>query len=133
MEISLELLTIKMIFSSSNLLLLLRHRAKHINEIGWSIFIFNLENQPCNPYWCARHGTTWEWTKLSKKGPFLTEVKKWTIYIFEIVFHPQAVPCLAHQYGLQDSFSRLKMKIFHPVSFMCLARYFNSGSNIHFQ
>ena len=48
----------------------------------------------------------------------------------EIVFHPQAVPCLAHQYGLQDWFSRLKMKIFHPVSFMCFVRYFNSSNRL---
>ena len=52
----------------------------------------------------------------------------WTI--LEIVFHPQAVPCLAHQYGLEDWFSRLKMNIFHPVSFMCLARYFNSSNKL---
>ena len=44
--------------------------------------------------------------------------------------YPQAVTCLAHQYELRDWFSRLKMKIFHPVSFRCLARYFNSSNKL---
>ena len=60
MGISLELLTIKKIlFFSSHLLLLYKCGAKHINEIGWEILNLNLENQFCNPYWCARHGTAW--------------------------------------------------------------------------
>ena len=48
----------------------------------------------------------------------------------EIVVHLQTVPCLAHLYGFQDWFSRLKVNRFHPVSFMCLARYFNSSNKL---
>ena len=59
MGISPELLTLE-IFPSSNLLLLLKYRAKHINETGLKIFIFKLENHSCKPYWCARWGTVWE-------------------------------------------------------------------------
>ena len=59
MGISLELLTTKKMIFSSNLLLLLKYRAQHINETGWKWFTFNLENQFWNPYWCARHDTAW--------------------------------------------------------------------------
>ena len=48
MGISSELLIIGQIIFSSNLLQLLKYGAKHINETGWKIFIFNLENQFCN-------------------------------------------------------------------------------------
>ena len=114
MDISPELLTIAIIIFSSNLLLLLKYRAKHINEAGWKIFIFNLENQSCNPYWSARHVTAWVWPTISKIVHNL-----FSDLFLENFVHPQAVTCLTHQYKLQDWFSRLEMKIFHPVSFMC--------------
>ena len=64
----------------SNLLLLLKYRAKHINESGWKIFIFNLENYSCNPYWSLRYGTVWGWTTICKKVHFLVSVQKWTFF-----------------------------------------------------
>ena len=89
---------------------------------------YELARKPVIHIRVQRRVAAWGYTKLSKKGPLLERVKKWII--LEIFVHPQAVPCLTHQYGLQDWFSRLKMKIFPPCPLMCFAEQAHSSNKL---
>ena len=47
---------------------------------------------------------------LAKKGTFSTVPQKWTF--LDSFLHAQNLACAEPQYGLQDLFSRLKMKMY---------------------